>query len=63
MTTLKQVYNQRDVAKPLKKLLKKLLAKKPEKRMTALELINNKWVKGGKRSNSAKKMKKDKKSK
>ena len=62
MTTLKQVYDQRDVAKPLKKLLKKLLAKKPEKRMTALELINNKWIRGGKRSNSAKK-KKDKKAK
>lgn len=49
-TTLREVYDMRDVPKKLKKLLSKLLKKKPEKRLKAKDLLKDKWVKGKKPS-------------
>lgn len=46
-------YKTREVPKALKKLLKKLAAKKPDKRLKPKDILKNKWL----RSDSAKKKK------
>lgn len=47
------VYNSREVPKALKKLMKKLAAKKPDKRLKPKDILKSKWL----RSESAKKKK------
>ena len=44
MNTLKQQYEQRDIAKALIKLLRKLTKKNPDKRLSAAELLTNRWI-------------------
>ena len=45
LTTLRQVYETRDVSKKLMKLLKKMMHPNPDKRPSAKKLLKNSWVK------------------
>ena len=56
----RQAYEMRTVDKALQRLLAKLLNDDPVERLTAAELLKDKWLKGKKKDKKNKKEKKDK---